>query len=150
MMVTPPVRRTWTTPGGFFSFLEKKGIAPNVVSYVGAGQVRASVMGYENRTPTHAEMMQMNKLIAQAMEEGAFGPSAGLVYVPNSFDTTEQMIEFAEVAAGYGGTTRSICERGMTKDCWKRSRLPRARTSPSGSFISGVRLPTTPARRLYD
>ena len=103
MMVTPPVHRTWTTLGGFFSFLQKKGIGPNVVSYVGAGQVRASVMGYENRTPTPAEMEQMKKLIAQAMEEGAFGLSAGLVYVPNSFDTTEQMIELAKVAAGYGG-----------------------------------------------
>ena len=78
MMVTPPVHRTWTTLGGFFSFLEKKGIGPNVVSYVGAGQVRASVMGYEDRTPTPAEMDQMKKLIAQAMEEGAFGLSSGL------------------------------------------------------------------------
>ncbi len=103
MMITPPVKRTWTTLGGFFSFLEKKGIGLNIVSYVGAGQVRASVMGYENRTPTAAEMDQMKKLIAQAMEEGAFGLSAGLVYVPNSFDTTEQMIEFAKVAASYGG-----------------------------------------------
>ncbi|HSS14697.1 MAG TPA: amidohydrolase family protein [Rhizomicrobium sp.] len=72
MMVAPPVHRTWTTLGGFFSFLEKKGIGPNVVSYVGAGQVRASVMGYENRTPTAAEMAKMKALIAQAMEEGAF------------------------------------------------------------------------------
>ena len=103
MMITPPVHRTWTTLGGFFSFLEKKGIGLNVVSYVGAGQVRASVMGYENRTPTPAEMEQMKTLIAQAMKEGAFGLSAGLVYVPNSFDTTEQMIEFAKVAASYGG-----------------------------------------------
>jgi N-acyl-D-amino-acid deacylase len=103
MMITPPVRRAWTTLGGFFSFLEKKGIGLNIASYVGAGQVRASVMGYENRTPTATEMDQMKKLIAQAMEEGAFGLSAGLVYVPNSFDTTEQMIEFAKVAASYGG-----------------------------------------------
>src|SRR5690348_6643210 len=52
MMVTPPVKRTWTTLGGFFDYLTKKGIGMNVVSYVGAGQVRASAMGYENRTPT--------------------------------------------------------------------------------------------------
>jgi N-acyl-D-aspartate/D-glutamate deacylase len=103
MMVTPPVVRTWTTLGGFFSFLQKKGIGLNVASYVGAGQVRASVMGYEDRTPTAAEMEQMKKLIAQAMEEGAFGLSSGLVYVPNSFDTTDQMIELARVAASYGG-----------------------------------------------
>ncbi len=103
MMITPPVKRTWTTLGGFFDFLTKKGIGPNVVSYVGAGQVRASVMGYENRTPTAAEMGKMKALIAQAMREGAFGLSAGLVYVPNSFDTTAQMIELAKVAASYGG-----------------------------------------------
>ena len=60
-------------------------------------------MGYENRTPTAAEMGKMKELIAQAMREGAFGLSAGLVYVPNSFDTTAQMIELAKVAASYGG-----------------------------------------------
>src|SRR5215469_4104495 len=103
MMVTPPVRRTWTTLGGFFDYLTKKGIGPNIVSYVGAGQVRASAMGYENRTPTPQEMDKMKQLIVQAMHEGAFGLSAGLVYVPNSFDTTAEMIELAKVAAGMGG-----------------------------------------------
>ncbi len=119
MMVTPPVKRTWTTLGGFFSFLEKKGIGPNVASYVGAGQVRASVMGYEDRTPTAAEMDGMKKLIAQAMEEGAFGLSSGLVYVPNSFDTTEQMIELAKVSASYGGIytahIRSSDDKGVNE-----------------------------------
>ena len=117
MMVTAPVVRTWTTLGGFFSFLQKKGIGLNVASYVGAGQVRASVIGYEDRTPTAAEMEQMKKLIAQAMEEGAFGLSSGLVYVPNSFDTTDQMIELAKVAASYGGIytvhMRSADEAGL-------------------------------------
>jgi len=103
MMITPPVKRSWTTLGGFFDFLTKKGIGPNVVSYVGAGQVRASVMGYENRKPTPAEMARMKQLIVQAMQEGAFGLSAGLVYVPNSFNTTDEMIELAKVAAGQGG-----------------------------------------------
>ncbi len=103
MMVTPPVKRSWTTLGGFFSFLEKKGIGPNVVSYVGAGQVRASVMGYEDRPVTPAEMAAMKKLIAQGMEEGAAGLSAGLYYLPNSFFSTAQMIELAKVAASYGG-----------------------------------------------
>jgi N-acyl-D-aspartate/D-glutamate deacylase len=103
MMVTPPVRRSWTTLGGFFDYLTKKGIGLNVVSYVGAGQVRASAMGYENRTPTSAEMGKMKELIVQAMHQGAFGLSAGLVYVPNSFNTTAEMIELAKVAAQMGG-----------------------------------------------
>src|SRR6185312_14916004 len=103
MMVTPPVKRSWTTLGGFFSYLEKKGIGLNVASYVGMGQVRASAMGYGNRQPTPAEMDKIKQLIRQAMEEGAFGLSNGMVYVPNSFDTTAQLIELAKVAAGLGG-----------------------------------------------
>jgi N-acyl-D-aspartate/D-glutamate deacylase len=48
-------------------------------------------------------MDRMKQLIVQAMHEGAFGLSAGLVYVPNSFDSTAQMIELAKVAAVLGG-----------------------------------------------
>ncbi len=103
MMLAPPVKRTWTTLGGFFDYLEKKGIGPNVVSYVGAGQVRASAMGYEDRQPTPAEMDRIKALIRQGMEQGAAGLSAGLYYLPNSFFNTAQMIELAKVAAEYGG-----------------------------------------------
>ncbi len=116
MMITPPVKRSWTTLGGFFDFLTKKGIGPNVVSYVGAGQVRASVMGYENRTPTPAEMAKMKALIVQAMHQGAFGLSAGLVYVPNSFNTTAEMIELAKVAAGMGGIYSVHMRAGNPED----------------------------------
>src|SRR5689334_1774501 len=103
MMVTPPVKRSWTTLGGFFSYLEKKGIGLNVASYIGAGQVRASAMGYENRQPTPAEMDKIKQLIRQGMEEGAFGLSNGMSYVPNMFFDTAQLIELCKVAASYGG-----------------------------------------------
>jgi N-acyl-D-aspartate/D-glutamate deacylase len=103
MMVTPPVKRSWTTLGGFFSYLQNKGIGLNVASYVGAGQVRASAMGYENRQPTPAEMDRIKQLIRQGMEEGAFGLSNGMSYVPNMFFDTAQLIELCKVAAGYGG-----------------------------------------------
>ena len=103
MMVTPPVKRTWTTLGGFFSYLQKKGIGLNVASYIGAGQVRASAMGYENRQPTPAEMNRIKQLIRQGMEEGAFGLSNGMSYVPNMFFDTAQLIELCKVAASYGG-----------------------------------------------
>jgi N-acyl-D-amino-acid deacylase len=103
MMVTPPVKRSWTTLGGFFSYLQKKGIGPNVASYVGAGQVRASAMGYENRQPTPAEMAKIKQLIRQGMEEGAFGLSNGMSYVPNMFFDTAQLIELCKVAGSYGG-----------------------------------------------
>jgi len=103
MMVTPPVKRSWTTLGGWFSYLQKKGIGPNIASYVGAGQVRASAMGYQNRQPTPAEMDKIKQLIRQAMEEGAFGLSNGMSYVPNMFFSTAQLIELCKVAGEYGG-----------------------------------------------
>jgi N-acyl-D-amino-acid deacylase len=103
MMVTPPVKRSWTTLGGFFSYLTKKGIGINVASYIGAGQVRASAMGYQNRQPTPAEMDRIKQLIRQGMEEGAFGLSNGMSYVPNMFFDTAQLIDLCKVAASYGG-----------------------------------------------
>ncbi len=145
MMVAPPVRRTWTTLGGFFSFLQKKGIGPNVVSYVGAGQVRASVMGYENRTPTGAEMEKMKALIAQAMREGAFGLSAGLVYVPNSFDTTEQMIELCKVAAGYGGIYAVHMRDGGEKGLLETIQIARTANIPVEIFHIGGSVARNPA-----
>jgi N-acyl-D-amino-acid deacylase len=145
MMVTPPVKRSWTTLGGFFSFLQKKGIGPNVVSYVGAGQVRASVMGYEDRTPTDAEMARMKQLIAQAMQEGAFGLSAGLVYVPNSFDTTEQMIELAKVAAGYGGIYSVHMRDGGEKGLLETIRIAKEANIPVEIFHIGGNVARNPA-----
>ncbi len=103
MMVSDPIERDWTTLGGFFDRLRSAGIGPNVLSYVGSGQVRACVVGYENRPATAEELQQMKKLVAEAMEDGAFGVSSGLAYVPNRYASTEELIELAKVAASYGG-----------------------------------------------
>jgi N-acyl-D-aspartate/D-glutamate deacylase len=103
MMVSKPIERDWTTLGGFFNRLRKAGIGPNVVSYVGSGQVRACVVGYEERPATPAELEEMKALVAEAMEEGAFGLASGLAYVPNAYASTEELIELVKVAASYGG-----------------------------------------------
>lgn len=103
MMVAPPIERDWTTLGGYFDRLEAAGVGPNVVSYVGSGQVRASVIGYEERAATPTELAAMEALVAQAMEEGAFAVASGLAYIPNAFASTEELIRLARVAASYGG-----------------------------------------------
>ena len=95
--------RTWSTLGEYLSALQKHGMAVNVASYVGSGQVRMDVMGNVNRPPTASELEQMKVLVDQAMREGAIGLSAGLIYPPNSFATTEELIDLAKVAAKYGG-----------------------------------------------
>lgn len=113
MMIADPIRRDWTTLGGFLGRLEAKGIGPNVLSYVGSGQVRACVIGYENRPATPAEVEAMQKLVAEAMEEGAFGVSSGLNYIPNIFASTEELIELAKVSASYGGIYVSHLRGGL-------------------------------------
>jgi N-acyl-D-amino-acid deacylase len=70
---------------------------------VGHGTVRALTVGEEDRTPTGDEMAEMKRLIAQAMDEGAWGLSSGLIYAPSAFSTTEELIELCRVPAARGG-----------------------------------------------
>ena len=95
--------RDWTSLGEYFARLEHQGAAVNVASYVGSGQVRLDVMGNVNRPPTTAEMEKMKILVDRAMREGAIGLASGLIYPPNSFATTDELVALAQVAARYGG-----------------------------------------------
>ena len=62
-------------------------------------------MGSDDRAPTPDDLDQMRRLVARAMEEGAFGLSTGLFYVPGSFTGTDEVIALAAVAARYGGAS---------------------------------------------
>jgi N-acyl-D-amino-acid deacylase len=106
-----PVRRNarekadspWTTLGEYFDFVMKKGISPNVASFVGATSVRIHEMGFTDRAPSDKELDRMKGLVQQAMEEGAMGLSTSLIYAPATFASTEELIALATVASGYGG-----------------------------------------------
>ncbi len=93
----------WRTLGEYFARLERSRTAINLATYVGATQVRQYVLHDENRAPTAAELEQMRKLVAEAMEDGAVGLSTSLVYAPAFYAKTEELIELAKVAARYGG-----------------------------------------------
>lgn len=93
----------WKTLAGYFSRLERSRSAINLATYVGATQVRQYVLHDENRPPTAAELEEMRKLVAQAMEDGAVGISTSLVYAPAFYAKTEELIELAKVASHYGG-----------------------------------------------
>jgi N-acyl-D-amino-acid deacylase len=96
-------KRNWETLDQYFSILQHQGISVNVASYVGAGQVWTSVIGNVNRRPTPGEMKRMQELTGQAMQDGAIGLCSGLIYSPNMFQTTNDLIELAKVAGRYGG-----------------------------------------------
>jgi len=93
----------WTTLGEYLKSLERRGVSPNVASFVGANTIRIHELGYENRAPNPEELERMKALVKQAMEEGAMGTTTALIYAPDNYATTEELIELSKVAAPYGG-----------------------------------------------
>lgn len=93
----------WTTLGEYLQWLTKRGVSPNVASFIGAATPRVNVLGRANRAPTPAELEQMRALVRQAMEEGAFGVASALIYAPGAYAATDELIELCKAAAPYGG-----------------------------------------------
>jgi len=93
----------WTTLAEYLEYLEAKGVAPNVASFVGATTVRIHELGFEDRAPTAEELERMKALVRQAMEEGALGVGSSLIYAPAFFAETDELVELVKVAAEYDG-----------------------------------------------
>jgi N-acyl-D-amino-acid deacylase len=98
--VTP----SFTTLEGYFEEFARRGVALNLATFVGAGGVRNLIIGKDKRPPTREELKAMEAAVAQAMEQGALGLSTSLIYVPDNFASTEEIIALAKVAARYGGS----------------------------------------------
>ncbi|MGE0590783.1 MAG: amidohydrolase family protein [Cyclobacteriaceae bacterium] len=93
----------WTTLDEYLVSLTKRGIAPNVASFIGATTVRIHELSYDNRLPNEEEMARMKELVRKAMEDGALGVGSSLIYAPANYSSTEELIELCKVAAEYGG-----------------------------------------------
>jgi N-acyl-D-amino-acid deacylase len=94
---------TWSTLGQYLDHLEQKGITPNVASFVGEGEVRAYVLGEADVAPTPEQLVTMQGLVHQAMEEGAMGLTTALIYAPNVYAKTPELIALASESARCGG-----------------------------------------------
>jgi N-acyl-D-amino-acid deacylase len=92
---------------------EEDGIGVNGLLYVGHGAIRSAVMGRDNRAPTTDEMEAMRSLVRSAMQQGAFGLSTGLFYVPGNYATTEEVIDLAKVAAKFPGAIYDTHDRDL-------------------------------------
>ena len=92
----------WESFGQYLDHL-REGIALNVVPFVGHGTLRVATMGWEDRPPTEEELATMEGLVAQAMEEGAWGYSTGLIYPPSCYAQTAELIALARIVAQHGG-----------------------------------------------
>ncbi len=99
----PDARFPWRSLGEYFRYIENTGIAINLGTYVGTSSVREAVMGEVTRHPTDAEMKQMGALIDSAMRDGAVGVGTGLIYLPSTFFSTEELIALTKYATPYRG-----------------------------------------------
>ena len=98
-----PLSWKWHSFGEFLDKVEEQRSISNVAALVGHGTIRIAVMGFENREPDERELEAMKKLVGEAVDEGAFGMSSGLIYPPGLFSKKAEMVELCKVLAAKGG-----------------------------------------------
>jgi N-acyl-D-amino-acid deacylase len=93
----------WTTLDEYLTFLQDRGVSPNVASFIGAENPRVHVVGFDDLDPTAEQLETMRDLVREAMEDGAMGVASALIYPPGSFAETDELAALAEVVAEYNG-----------------------------------------------
>jgi dihydroorotase/N-acyl-D-amino-acid deacylase len=83
--------------------MAERGVSPNIGSFLGGGTLREYARGWEMGAPTSDELETMRRVMAEAMEDGAFGVSYALIYPPDTYTSTGELVEVAKVAGHYGG-----------------------------------------------
>jgi len=86
---------------------EQAGIGTNAVMLVGFGTIRTAVLGVEVRDPTAVELDRMKSILRKAMEDGAWGLSTALPYIPDRYAKTDEVIALADIVAEFGGVYSS-------------------------------------------
>ena len=97
-----PIR--WTTLGQYLDYMAKKGVTPNIASFVGAATVRIHELGEDDVDPTPEQLDRMRALVRAAMKEGALGVGSSLIYAPGNYAETPELIAIASEAAKCGGS----------------------------------------------
>ena len=89
------------------------GIGVNALLFVGHNAARRAAIGMEDRPPTAGELDAMRAFVRKGMEEGAYGLSSGLFYLPGNYAETEEVIELNRVAAEYEGAIYDTHDRDL-------------------------------------
>ena len=94
---------SWRSLDEYFDFIEKRGIAPNIATFVGATTVRVNTLGYDDIDPDPAQLDAMRTMVQEAMDDGAMGVGSSLIYAPASYAETPELIALATESARCGG-----------------------------------------------
>jgi N-acyl-D-aspartate/D-glutamate deacylase len=95
--------RGWRRFGDWLETIERQGVSPNVASFVGGGTVRGYACGMRTGAASRAELDVMRGVVAEAMRDGAMGVAYALIYPPDAYASTDEIVAVAEVAAEAGG-----------------------------------------------
>jgi predicted amidohydrolase YtcJ len=87
----------------YLAAIDARGAGTNVIHLIPLGSVRSAIMGNVQRAPTESELERMKRLIDRGMEDGAWGISSGLIYVPGRYADTAELIELSKVVRRHGG-----------------------------------------------
>ena len=94
---------SWSRLSEYLAHVASRGCAQNVASFLGNGTLRPYAVGYDDRPATKQEIDAMRGIVAEEMADGALGVASALIYPPESYSTTEELVAICEVAASYGG-----------------------------------------------
>lgn len=95
---------TWTSLAEYLTFLERTGVSCNVASFIGAGTLRVHEVGYDDVRATPEQLRRMQALVAAEMRGGAMGIGSSLIYAPDNFANTDELVALARAAAAHGGS----------------------------------------------
>jgi N-acyl-D-amino-acid deacylase len=94
----------WTRFRHWLEAMEETGVSPNVGSYLAGGSLRRFGCGMDPGEANTEQLDVMRKVMADAMEDGAFGVTYALIYPPDSFVGTDEIVEICKIVAQYNGT----------------------------------------------
>ena len=95
--------REWRRFRDWLETMQSVGVSPNIGSFLAGGTLRQYGRGLEMGPATADELATMRRVVAEAMEDGAFGVSYALIYPPEAYVGTAEIIEVCAIAARYGG-----------------------------------------------
>ena len=108
----PPLPGRWSTVEQYLNMFDRK-VAVNVAYILGNSPVRIDAIGWESKPATPADVANMNAVIREAMQEGAFGMSTGLDYPPGNFADTNELVELSKQVAELGGIYHTHVRYGL-------------------------------------
>lgn len=95
--------KSWRRFGDWFDAMRERGVSPNIGSFLGGGTLRAYARGMQEGPATAEELETMRRVVREAMEDGAFGVAYALIYPPDAYVQTDELVEVCKVAGAFGG-----------------------------------------------